>query len=72
MDFGYKYMVRIFAISSTFLGIYVSYAVILLLSFFGIIDFQFSAVFNLICIFDIVIFLGIILLMFYYGAAINE
>ncbi len=72
MDFGRKYMQRIFIYSSVFLGLYLFYAAILLLSFFDIIDFEFSSVFNLICIFDIVVILGILLSMFHYGAAINE
>lgn len=72
MDFGKKYMQRIFIYSSAFLGMYLFYAVILLLSFFDIVSFSFSPVFNLICIYDIVIVLGIILSMFHYGAAINE
>ena len=37
MDFGKKYMQRIFVYSSVFLGMYLFYAVGLLLSFFGII-----------------------------------
>ena len=72
MDFGKKYMLRIFIYSSVFLGVYLFYTAVLLLSFFKIIDFEFSFVFNLMCIYDIVIVLGIILSMFYYGAAINE
>lgn len=72
MDFGRKYIMRIFMYSSVFLGMYVFYAVILLLSFFDFINIHFSLVFDLICIFDIVIILGIILSMFYYGAVINE
>lgn len=72
MDFGRKYMRRIFMYSSVFLGMYLFYAAFLLLSFFGFLSFEFSMVFNLICIFDIVIVLGIILSMFFYGAVINE
>ena len=72
MDFGKKYMQRILVYSSVFLGMYLFYAVILLLSFFNIISFEFSPVFNLICIYDIVIILGIILSMFHYGAYINN
>ncbi|CDW75954.1 UNKNOWN [Stylonychia lemnae] len=72
MDFGRKYMMRIFMYSSVFLGMYLFYAAFLLMSFFGFLQFEFSLVFNMICIFDIVIILGLILSMFFYGAAINE
>jgi len=72
MDFGRKYMMRIFMYSSAFLGLYLFYAIFILLDFFGFISFSFSLVFNMICIYDIVIVLGIILSMFYYGAIINE
>ncbi len=72
MDFGKKYMQRIFIYSSVFLGMYLFSAAILLLSFFDIVDYEFSPVFNLICIYDIVIVLGILLSMFHYGAKINE
>ncbi len=72
MDFGKKYMQRIFIYSSVFLGMYLFYAAFLLLSFFDIVSFSFSTVFNLICIFDIIIVIGIIITMFHYGADINE
>ena len=47
------------------------YAVILILSFFELLSFKFSLVLNMIAIFDIVFVIGNVLVMFYYGAAIN-
>ena len=72
MDFGLKYMNRIFIYSSTFLGMYTFYLAILLLSYFNIVTYKFSLVFNLIAIFDICVVLKIVLTMLYYGAVINE
>ncbi len=72
MDFGRKYIMRIFMYSSVFLGMYLFYAIVLLLSFFDFLEIEFSLVFNLICIYDIVIILGIMLSMLYFGAEINE
>eukprot|EP00347_Sterkiella_histriomuscorum_P018466 403345412 len=72
MDFGKKYMMRIFMYSSVFLGMYLFLMAALILSFFGIIDFQFSMYFNLCCIYDIVFVLSIIMSMFYFGAIVNE
>ena len=72
MDFGKKYMLRIFFYSSVFLGLYFTFAVIMLLSFFNFITLQVSPVWSLICVFDIFIVLGVLLSMFYYGAVIND
>lgn len=71
MDLGEKFKRRIFIYSSTFLAFYLFYGVVLLLAFFGILSFKFSLVLNMIAIFDIIFVLGNILIMFYYGAAIN-
>eukprot|EP00347_Sterkiella_histriomuscorum_P010073 403338785 len=72
MDFGRKYMMRIFFYSSVFLGAYLFYSATLLLSYLGFLNFQFSMVFNLLCLFDIILVLGVIFSMFYYGAEVNE
>ncbi len=72
MDFGKKYMLRIFFYSSVFLGMYFTFAVIMLLSFFKVINVNISPVWAFICIFDIIIVLGVLLSMFRNGAEINE
>jgi len=72
MDFGKKYMLRIFFYSSVFLGLYFTFAVIMLLSFFSLITLEVTPVWSLICVFDIFIVLGVLLSMFYYGAVIND
>ncbi len=72
MDYGRKYMNRIFLYSSTFLGAYLFYAAILLLTFFDFIDLDLSLVENIIAIYDIFIILGIILIMLNFGAIINQ
>jgi len=72
MDFGRKYIMRVFMYSSVFLALYLSITVMLLISFFGIISIKFSFFFNLVCVYDIIIVLGVITSMFYYGAVINE
>ena len=51
---------------------YLFYAVILLLSFMDILTFEVSPIFNLFCMYDIVIVLGNVISMFHYGAWINE
>eukprot|EP00347_Sterkiella_histriomuscorum_P009873 403339548 len=72
MDFGKKYMMRVFMYSSVFLGMYLFLSAALILSFFGFLDFQFSMYFYLSCLYDIVFVLGVIMSMFYYGAIVNE
>ena len=65
-------MHRIFIYSSTFLGGYIFYAVIILLSYFKLISYEFSIVFNMLALFDIFLVLGIVLAMLAIGAEINE
>jgi hypothetical protein len=38
MDFGRKYLKRVYMYSSVFLGMYLFYAVVILLSFFKVVD----------------------------------
>lgn len=72
MDFGRKYMSRIFIYSSTFLAAYFVYAIIMLLNFFKLINLQLSILANMVAIYDIIVVLGIILCMFQFGAIINQ
>lgn len=72
LDFGKKYMNRIFIYASTFLGGYTFYLVIILLSFFKILNYEFTLIFNSLAIFDIFLVLASVLSILHYGAAINE
>lgn len=72
MDFGKKYMNRIFIYSSVFFGMYLFYTIMFILSYFGIISFEFSLMINAIAIYDVAIVLTIIMMMLYYGAVINS
>ena len=72
LDFGRKYLYRIYIYSSTFLGIYLFYAAFLLLSYFNLVTIHFSFLFNVFCIYEIVIVLGVILTMLMYGAKTNQ
>mmetsp|Transcript_5678 Transcript_5678/g.5180 ORF Transcript_5678/g.5180 Transcript_5678/m.5180 type:complete len:84 (-) Transcript_5678:386-637(-) len=72
MDLGRKYMNRIFVYSSTFLGIYLFYAVVELLSFFGIISFQFIPIINGLAVFDVTVVLTVMLAMLNLGAEVNH
>ena len=72
MDVGRKYMSRIFIYSSTFLGCYLFYLVILLLDFFGFISMNLSLMANSIAMYDIVIVVGVNLMMLQFGATVNN
>jgi hypothetical protein len=72
MDLGKKYVSRIFIYSSTFLGCYLFYLVILLLWFFELIAVDLSLMANSLAMFDIVVVLGVNLFMLFYGANVNE
>ncbi|CDW91059.1 UNKNOWN [Stylonychia lemnae] len=72
MDFGQKYQRRIFVYSSVFLGMYLVYGGIILLSYFDFLVVRFSTIFNVYCLYDILLTFGVILAMFQYGALINE
>ena len=72
MDFGRKFMNRIFIYASTFLGCYLAFAIILLLEFFGFLKLNISLCSKIIAIFDITVIMIITLLMFYCGAVVNE
>jgi hypothetical protein len=72
IDLGRKYMSRIFIYSSTFLGCYFFYLVILILNYFEFISLEITVVSNCIALYDIIFTLGVILLMFIYGANVNH
>jgi hypothetical protein len=72
MDLGMKYKNRILICSSTFFAIYLFYLILMILSFFGIISFQFSVITNAICLYDLGIVLIVFLIMIYFGAVVNH
>jgi hypothetical protein len=72
MDLGRKYMNRIFIYSSTFLGIYLFYAIFLLLQFFEFISIQLPLVANVFAMYDIFFGLTCIISMLWFGAHVNN
>ena len=73
MDLGFKYMSRIFIYSSVFLGCYVFYAILMLLQFFKLIKgIDFSDLFNVLALYDIIYTLGLIVAMLHFGASVNH
>lgn len=72
MDFGLKYMCRIFIYSSTFLFGYLLFAIVLLLEFFGFISFKVPLIAKTLGLFDIITVLTVLMIMLYYGAVINN
>jgi hypothetical protein len=71
LDLGRKYVSRIFIYSSTFLGAYLFYAIILFLRFFDMISMTFAPITQTTAIYDIIFTLGNIYGMLYYGAVAN-
>jgi len=72
MDFGRKYVKRIFVYCSTFFAAYLFFIILVLLDFFEIIDFRFSRITYMLAIYDVVVVLGVILLMLHSGAIVNH
>lgn len=72
MDFGRKYMNRIFIYTSVFFGVYLFYTVITVISYLGYVIVKFSAMINAIALFDVVVILTTVLIMLYLGAIANE
>lgn len=72
MDLGRKYVNRIFIYSSTFLGCYLFYAVILILQYFDLVNLYISPISQVIALYDIIFTLSNIFGMLYYGAMVNE
>jgi hypothetical protein len=71
MDFGRKFMNRIFIYSSVFFGMYLFYTIMVLLSYFGFVSFSFSLIINAVGMFDVILVLTIILIMLNCGAIVN-
>ena len=71
MDFGKKYMVRIFVYCSTFFAVYLFFIIIILLSYFELITLQLSLIAQLHVLLDVSFVLSIILFMLYFGAVVN-
>jgi hypothetical protein len=72
MDVGRKYMNRISIYSSTFMGAYLFYAVILLLQYFDFIDIKFPFLANFYAMYDILFVMTAMIIMLYCGAAVNH
>jgi len=72
MDLGRKYMTRISIYSSTFMGAYLFYAVILLLQYFEFIDMKFPFMANIYAMYDICYVMTVLIAMLWYGAAVNQ
>jgi hypothetical protein len=72
MDFGIKYVSRIFIYSSAFFGVYLFYTVVVLLTYFGFVEYHFSLLINMTALYDVAVVLGVILVMLYYGAVVND
>ena len=72
MDVGRKYMTRISIYSSTFMGAYLFYAVILLLQYFEFIEIKFPLMANIYAMYDILFVMTAMILMLWFGAAVNQ
>ena len=72
MDIGKKYMTRIMIYSSTFMGAYLFYAVILTLQYFDFIKIKFSIISNVYALYDIVFVITAIIFMVWFGAGVNQ
>lgn len=72
MDVGRKYMTRISIYSSTFMGAYLFYAVILLLQYFEFIEIKFPLIANIYAMYDILFVMTAMIVMLWFGAAVNQ
>ncbi len=72
MDLGRKYMTRISIYSSTFMGAYLFYAVILLLQYFEFIEIKFPLIANIYAMYDILFVMTAMIVMLWFGAAVNQ
>jgi hypothetical protein len=71
MDIGKKYMTRIMIYSSTFMGAYLFYAIILALQYFDFIQTKFSLIANVYAVYDIFFVITAIIFMVWFGAGVN-
>lgn len=72
MDYGRKYMNRIFFYSSTFLIVYLIYAILLILSYFGIMIAKVDSILYVMATFDVTYVITILCIMLVYGAEVNK
>ncbi len=72
MDFGRKFMNRIFIYSSAFLGAYLFYTVMLVLAYLQFVALNFSNIINFYGLYDVCIIMTVMLIMLNYGAVINH
>eukprot|EP00347_Sterkiella_histriomuscorum_P022734 403337362 len=72
MDFGRKFMNRIFLYCSTFFGAYLFFVIMLILNFFDILQLQLSELAQTLVLYDTLLVLTIVLIMLYCGAVINQ
>lgn len=72
MELGKKYTYRIFVYCSVFMAFYLSLFIFLVLSYFGILEYQLPTVVYFTGAFDVVVVLGILFYMIWLGAQVNE
>ena len=72
MDLGKKYMTRIMIYSSTFMGAYLFYAIVLSLQYFDFIKSNFDLIANVYALYDIVWVITAIIFMVWFGAGVNQ
>ena len=65
-------MTRISIYSSTFMGAYLFYAVILLLQYFEFIEIKFPLMANIYAMYDILFVMTAMIVMLWFGAAVNQ
>mmetsp|Transcript_10319 Transcript_10319/g.10296 ORF Transcript_10319/g.10296 Transcript_10319/m.10296 type:complete len:115 (-) Transcript_10319:337-681(-) len=72
MDFGRKYMNRIFVYTSVFMCIYLTFTIFFALDYFELVDFNFPVILVFLVTYDIIFVLGTTLAIFNVGAMINQ
>lgn len=72
MDVGRKFMNRIQIYSSTFLGAYLFYEIILVLQYLEFINTKFPMLANIYAIYDITFLMICMVTMLYFGAGVNH
>ena len=72
LNFGLRYQQRIILYSTVLLMFYISFATIMLLNLFGVVDLSLSSYLQMASCFDILVVLFTFMFMFYYGVKINE
>lgn len=72
LDLGKKFTTRVYWYCSAFLAIYGLMGLFFILTFFKLISYNIPIRFTILCAYDILIVLGIILIMLNVGAKVNE